>query len=240
MLLREANFTARFQTAHALVLGAFVLQLAAIPTAVYFGQRIEALLVLAAALIRLVEGIFSWTYPRFRTPRADAHRLQQDNVPRYLMLHTGMTTTHLLIVAHRVGYSGPFIVLEDAAVPLPPLHKSRYQDLARLALMLSVWLQKAAALFTSADGYFIPLALLFGTCVIELVVASESFTETTLPERAETVLTTGRSLLDRITAACQFTNQVSVGFVETLLPDPHGEHTDYHWIVQAMDPGEIP
>jgi hypothetical protein len=69
--------------------------------------------------------------------------------------------------------------------------------------------------------------------MLELVSASADC----LPAKAVTVLNTGPSVLDRLTAACQFTQSISVGFVESLLPDPRGLHIDYNWISNAMRPG---
>ncbi len=54
---------------------------------------------------------------------------------------------------------------------------------------------------------------------------------------ASTPLETGRSLLDKITAACQATDCVSVGLVEEMLPDPAGEHRDYKWISRVVKDG---
>jgi hypothetical protein len=51
---------------------------------------------------------------------------------------------------------------------------------------------------------------------------------------------TGISILDRVIAACQFTDSISVGFVESILPDLRGQHTDYKWISEAMEAGIFP
>ncbi|KAK0480379.1 hypothetical protein IW261DRAFT_1419573 [Armillaria novae-zelandiae] len=55
--------------------------------------------------------------------------------------------------------------------------------------------------------------------------------------KARTPLETGRSILDKITAACQATDCVSVGLVEAMLPDPAGEHRDYKWISKVVKHG---
>ncbi|KAJ6475919.1 hypothetical protein C8R47DRAFT_1075769 [Mycena vitilis] len=88
---------------------------------------------------------------------------------------------------------------------------------------------------TAANGYTIPVVLLLGTVVLELVSASADV----LPARAITVLKTGPSILDRLTAACQVTESISVGFVEHLLPDPEGKHHDYKWISRALEPDTV-
>ncbi|KAJ7197762.1 hypothetical protein GGX14DRAFT_470778, partial [Mycena pura] len=232
MFLREAGYTTHFGWPHALILGAFLLQLAIVPVVLARGQRREGLLLLVAALIRICEGAWAWAFPQFRPPRADRNRL----APRYCALHTGMTTTHIVVVTHREGYRGPCVVLEDAAAPQPSKADGWWrtvEDSTRAALKVAVWIQKGAALITAANGYAIPAVLLFGTVVIQLIAA----TFDTLPSRAVTLLATGNSLLDRLTAACQFSESVSVGFVESLLPDPRANHTDYVWISQAMQQG---
>ncbi|KAJ7358578.1 hypothetical protein DFH08DRAFT_802396 [Mycena albidolilacea] len=89
-----------------------------------------------------------------------------------------------------------------------------------------------ASIITAADGFAIPLVLLLGTSVLEFV---SQFSDM-LPAMSEPiVLHTGISILDRVTAACQFTDSISVGFVENILPDPRGQHTDYKWISEAME-----
>jgi hypothetical protein len=240
--LHEASYTARFSWAHALILGALLLQFLVIPVAMLHGQQREGWLLLAAGLIRIGEGVFAWAYPMYREPRMTypkrrADPLSDDTAPlRYCALHTGMTTHHILVITHRFGYHGKCVNLEDAAVPLPRKAtgwRSRIQDGARAGLRLSVWLQKGASVVTFANGYTIPAVLLFGTSVLEFVSASAD----ALPARAVTVLPTGPSVLDRLAAACQFTDSISIGFVESLLPDPRGHHTDFEWINQAMQPG---
>jgi hypothetical protein len=58
-----------------------------------------------------------------------------------------------------------------------------------------------------------------------------------LPVKTVTVLKTGPTVLERLTAACQFTQSISVGFVESLLPDPRGFHVDYERISNGMHRG---
>lgn len=231
MHLHEAGFTTQFGWAHALVLGTFLLQSSVVLFALILGQRREGWLLLAAGLIRLGEALFSWVYPRYQDPR-DKYREQ----PRYCALHTGMTTNYILIVTHRFGYYGNCVNLEDAAAPLLDKVTGRKRTVkhgARSALRVAVWIQKGASLVTAANGYTIPAVLLLGTFVLEVVSAFED----ALPSRAVTVLPTGKSILDRLTAACQVTESISVGFVESLLPDPLGTHVDYNWISNAMKHG---
>ncbi|KAJ7214199.1 hypothetical protein C8J57DRAFT_1601727, partial [Mycena rebaudengoi] len=58
-----------------------------------------------------------------------------------------------------------------------------------------------------------------------------------LPSRDSIVLDTSDSILDRVAAACQFANSVSIGFIESILPDSEGLHAYYQWILMALDPG---
>ncbi|KAJ6527036.1 hypothetical protein B0H19DRAFT_1385485 [Mycena capillaripes] len=228
MHLREAGFTTQFGWAHALVLGTFLLQSSVVLFALMLGKRREGWLLLAAGLIRIGEALFSWAYPRYQGPR-DTYREQ----PRYCALHTGMTTNHILIVTHRFSYNGNCVNLEDAAAPLLDKvtgWKRTVKHGASSALRVAVWIQKGASLVTAANGYIIPAVLLLGTFVLEVV----STFEDALPSRAVTVLPTGKSILDRLTAVCQVTESISVGFVESLLPDPLGTHVDFHWISNAM------
>ncbi|KAJ7897653.1 hypothetical protein B0H14DRAFT_3425010 [Mycena olivaceomarginata] len=228
MHLREADYTAQFGWAHGLILATFLLQFSVILVAMMYGKQREAWLLLAAGVIRIGEGIFAWAYPKYRNPRTRPET-------RYCVLHTGMTTNHILVITHQFGYRAECVILEDAAAPLPRYTtgwKRTLENSMHAALKVSVWLQKGASLLTSANGYTIPAVLLFGTCMLELVSASADC----LPSKAVTVLNTGPSVLDRLTAACQFTQSISVGFVESLLPDPRGLHIDYNWISNAMRP----
>ncbi|KAJ6577858.1 hypothetical protein B0H19DRAFT_569970 [Mycena capillaripes] len=231
MHLHEAGYTAHFGWAHALVLGAFLLQLSVVLFAMIHGQRREGWLLFAGGLIRIGEGIFAWACPKYQEPRAGFR-----DAPRYCPLHTGMTTTHIVVLTHRYGYFGECVVLEDAAAPLLRKEKGwkhAAEKGARTVLKIVVWVQKGASLVTVANGYIIPAVLLLGTAVLELVSAAANL----LPARAVSVLTTGSSVLDRLTAAGQVTESISVGFVESLLPDPSGDHTDYKWISKAIKPG---
>ncbi|KAJ7916890.1 hypothetical protein B0H13DRAFT_1870877 [Mycena leptocephala] len=63
-----------------------------------------------------------------------------------------------------------------------------------------------------------PSVLLAGTAASELVAAWGNV----LPTRHSVVLDTENPMLDRVVAACQFANSVSIGFVENILPIPTG------------------
>ncbi|KAJ7729927.1 hypothetical protein B0H16DRAFT_1585983 [Mycena metata] len=226
MQLQEADYTAHFGWAHMVICATFLLQFSSTMFAMAHGQRREGLLLLGAALIRIFEGLFAWACPKYRPAR-------EADTARYCVLHTGMTINHILVLTHRFGHHGRCVNLEDAAVPLPRKAygwQRKLQNGARGTLKACVWLQKGASLVTAANGYAIPAVLLFGSLVLELVSTSAE----ALPVNAIIALETGNSVLDRLTAACQFTRSISVGFVETLLPDPRGNHTDYEWISEVI------
>ncbi|KAJ6494362.1 hypothetical protein C8R45DRAFT_927559 [Mycena sanguinolenta] len=228
--LAEAGYTTHFGWAHTLVLVTFLLQFSTILFAMIHGQKREGWLLLGAGMIRIGEGIFVSMYPKYRDPR-----INNPTKSRYCALHTGMTTSHILVITHRFGHHGKCVNLEDAAAPLPRKStgwKHRIEEGMRAALKGAVWIQNGASLVTAANGYTIPAVLVLGTCVLEFISAFAN----ALPARALVVLTTGSSVLDRITAACQVTQSISVGFVESLLPDRRGLHVDYKWISHAMLP----
>lgn len=88
---------------------------------------------------------------------------------------------------------------------------------------------------TTANSFLIPSVLLAGTAASELV----STWGDVLPSRHSIVLDTSDPILDRVAAACQFANSVSIGFVESILPDSEGSHAYYQWISTALDPGMV-
>ncbi|KAJ7197755.1 hypothetical protein GGX14DRAFT_667487 [Mycena pura] len=207
-LLREADYTAHFDWPHALILGAFLLQLAAVPVAMAFGQRSEGLLLLGIPAIP-----------------GPARRLAS----RYCTLHTGMTTTtssssHTAKVTaghascsktpRRKGGGGRPRLLRAQGRCMaakgrgPRHHRQRLCDHCRPALR---------------HGRH-----RVGRLHIRYAAPAGSHRARARNEKP---------LLDRLTAACQFTEWVSVGFVESLLPDRRGNHTDYVWISHAMQQG---
>ncbi|KAJ7793287.1 hypothetical protein B0H13DRAFT_1935500 [Mycena leptocephala] len=86
---------------------------------------------------------------------------------------------------------------------------------------------------TTSNNFLIPSVLLAGTAASELVAAWGKC----LPARHSVVLDTENPMLDRVVAACQFANSVSIGFVENILPDSDGSHEDYQWISTVLGPG---
>ncbi|KAJ7264417.1 hypothetical protein C8J57DRAFT_1718769 [Mycena rebaudengoi] len=90
--------------------------------------------------------------------------------------------------------------------------------LVRSAIKLSVWLQKGCYSW------------------VQWQASSPRLGETSLPSRDSIVLDTSDSILDRVAAACQFANSVSIGFIESILPDSDGSHAYYQWILTALGP----
>lgn len=230
--LQEAGHTRTFGWGHAFIASTFAIQMTFVLFAMTHGGKREGCLLLIACLVRVGESLVARAFPRHRAPRSEYR-----DVPRSYALHTGMTTNHLLILTHRSGTMGKCINLEDAAVPLPfPLERGRSWARRVLQAVLTVLmcLQRGASLLTSANGFVVPLVLVLGTLVREFVAA---FADTLPSMEPMIILKTSNTFLDRITAACQYTGCISVGFVESLLPDPTGEHIDYNWIRKAMEPG---
>jgi hypothetical protein len=58
-----------------------------------------------------------------------------------------------------------------------------------------------------------------------------------LPVKTVTVLQTGPTVLQRLAVACQFTQPISVAFVESLLPDSRGLRADYERISNVLHCG---
>ncbi|KAF8168837.1 hypothetical protein K438DRAFT_1856212 [Mycena galopus ATCC 62051] len=233
--LQEAGYTRTFGWGHAFLASTFAIQLTFVLFAMTHGAKREGCLLLTACLVRIGEGLVARAFPRHRAPRSEYR-----DVPRPYALHTGMTTNHLLILKHRFGTMGTCINLEDAAVPLPfPIERGKLwaQRVLQAVLTILICLQRGASLLTSANGFAVPLVLVLGTLVREFVSA---FADTLPCMEPMSILITSHTLLDRITAACQYTGCISVGFVENLLPDPTGEHIDYHWIRKAMQPADVP
>ncbi|KAF8175685.1 hypothetical protein K438DRAFT_1847524, partial [Mycena galopus ATCC 62051] len=174
----------------------FAIQLTFVLFAMRHGAKREGCLPLTACLIRIGEGLVARAFPRHRAPRSEYR-----DFPRPYALHTGMTTNHLLILKHRFGTMGPCINLEDATVPLPfPIERGKLwaQRVLQAVRTILICLQRGASLLTSANGFAVPLVLVFGMLVREFVSAVAD----TLPcMEPMTMLITSHTLLDRITAA---------------------------------------
>jgi hypothetical protein len=87
--------------------------------------------------------------------------------------------------------------------------------------------------------FTIPLVLLLFTASTKICFGLRlcSGSANTLPSSPIDVLVTGSFHLDRVVAVSQWTGSISVGFIESPLPDPCDLHIDYTWISAAMQPG---
>jgi hypothetical protein len=229
MNLREAGYTARLGIPHIAMLTTLIVQILVVVIFMVHGSTREGALLLAAGAIRILEGVFAWKYPAYRPPRT------QQQQQRFFALHTGMTTKHILVIVHKPSDRAPCVNLEDAAVPWREKQTSRWEFWLRSAIKLSVWLQRGVCMATTASSLLIPSVLLVGTAANELA----SIWGGVLPSRPAIVLDTSDPVLDRVAAACQYANSVSIGFVESILPDSEGSHAYYQWISTALDPGIV-
>ncbi|KAJ7032263.1 hypothetical protein C8F04DRAFT_1396704 [Mycena alexandri] len=226
MNLREAGYASKFGVPHVAIVGTLFVQMFVVLVFLAHGHRREGVLLVVAGVIRILEGFLAWTYPTHKPPR--------EQQQRFCALHTGATTKQILVITHRFSGLKTCVNFEDAAAPWEWRRGSRAEFLLRGTFKICVWLQRGACLATTANGFLIPSVLLFGTAASELVSAWADL----LPVRHTLVLDTENPMLDRIVAACQFANTVSVGFVESILPDPQGSHADYTWISTVLRPWE--
>lgn len=238
MQLKDIGFDPRFKWPHIVLLGGLFLQVTLAVYALITSRRRESFAIAAGIVVRFFEAIFIYTYPVHHPPRTVARN-------RFYMLHTGMTSTHLLVISQdssgkqwRIG-ENRYVNLEDASVPLSRKSQGRHYKLERAfrGILASYrWSWKAFCVISPARGYMFPLVLLMGTGVMEFV----SLWTHSVPRYSElTTMETGASVLDMMTAACQATGLVSVGLVESILPDPTGKHIDYHWIADVLEYGAI-
>jgi hypothetical protein len=226
MNLQEAGYTSKFGLPHIAMIGTLIIQIFVVLVFMAHGStRREGALLLAGGLIRILECVFVWKYPPYRPPRSHNQR--------FCALHTGMATKHILVIVHRFSGLETSVNLEDAAAPWRSQWRNRWEAWFRGAIQISVWLQRGACMATTSNNFLIPSVLLAGTAASELVAAWGNV----LPARHSVVLDTENTMLDRVVAACQFVNSVSVGFVENILPDSDGSHEDYRWILTALGPG---
>ncbi|KAK0235599.1 hypothetical protein EDD85DRAFT_608396 [Armillaria nabsnona] len=229
--LKEAGYSSHLSWQHAVIVATLVVQLGLAVYGFVGGQAREGWLILSGLFARGIEGLVAWAYPTSLPPRIV-------RTPRFYALHTGMTTSHILVVAHepatKKNRGVEYINLEDAAVPLPRNNAPLLESSCKGALKISGWAQKAVVILSPSNGFLLAVALLLGSVVVEML---SRFTDALPAYSARTPLETGGSLLDKMTAACQVTNCVSVGLVEAMLPDPAGEHRDYKWISRVVADG---
>ncbi|KAJ3562917.1 hypothetical protein NP233_g9279 [Leucocoprinus birnbaumii] len=234
--VEEAQFTNVFDWQHLAVVCVLCIQGLVGLWALAHSQRREGALILLGITLQLLEGYFAFKFPKYKEPRHVARA-------RKLVLHKGMTTTHFLLISHQPSRNQPssqlpYLSLEDASVPMPYVRKGYqrfFETTFRAFLQLGNLGLKLGAVFSQAEGLLIPFTLLFGTLASELIM----IIRTPLPKISYmSPLETARersSILDMVTAICQKTGCVSVGFVESVLPDREGTHVDFQWLSRVLE-----
>ncbi len=229
--LKEAGYSSQFSWQHVVIVATLTVQLGLALYGFVGEQEREGWIILLGLFTRGWEGLITWAYPATLHPRIV-------RAPRFYALHTGMTTVHILVIAHEPATKNSrraeYINLEDSAVPLPRNNASLLESSCRGVLNTLGWARKALVILSQSTGFLLSVVLLLGSIIMEVL---SRFTGALPTYSASTPLETGRSLLDKITAACQATDCVSVGLVEEMLPDPAGEHRDYKWISRVVKDG---
>ncbi|ESK93927.1 hypothetical protein Moror_12975 [Moniliophthora roreri MCA 2997] len=244
--IEEAGYSSQITFPHYVVVAILLVQLLVGVYAVSRGcQFREGLLILTGLVIRIAEGVLARQFPFYEPPRAWTKETKY-------ALHTGMTTTHLVLVSHRpkrrpdavnvlghgINLDHKHINLEDTAAPMRRTAHGRQKFLEKAcctSLFLATWAQKSIGLLYPANGYLYAVTLMVGSVAMEVITIMCPL----LPRHSELIplqLEDGprANMLDALAAACQSTNSVSVGFVEAILPDRHGNHTDYHYINRIL------
>ena len=235
--LEEPQFASSFTWQHLAVLCILFIQALLGILAISKLHSREGTFILLGISLQLLEGYYAWLFPQYKNPRSVAQA-------RDFVLHKGMTTTHFLLIRHSPSQNhhsnikkNSYINLEDAAVPIQNLRKGyrRFLETAfRMSLQSGNVALKLSVILSKANGFFVPLTLLFGTIASEIIM----MIRTPLPGMSfmEPLETAKRStyILDMVTAICQRTGRLSVGFTEVVLPDPDGTHVDYGWLKDVL------
>ncbi|KAF7762211.1 hypothetical protein Agabi119p4_8804 [Agaricus bisporus var. burnettii] len=234
--LEDTQFAGSSSWQHKAVLGVLCFQCFLGFLAFARQQRREGTLILLGIFLQMAEGYYAWKYPTHRPPRAVAKA-------RYYVLHKGMTSSHFLLISHRPQQISsndekPYTNLEDVAVPLSMLRKGyrRIQEACfRKLLQIANMGLKLGAVISTTNSLIVPFTLFIGTIASEIIISLH----TPLPKYSEleplqTADSSRSSILDMLVAISQKTGCNSVGFVESILPDPAGNHVDYEWIEKVL------
>jgi hypothetical protein len=226
--LKEVGYHAKFGWPHLIIIGAVLLQFVLALYLILSNQQRPGWLMLAGILIRTLHCAYDWKYPVWHPPRSVKKG-------RFYAVHTRMTTRHLLILVHEPEtQKDACISIEDAAAPVLRARNGRnawVEHICEQTLRLAAWSQQAASVLIPSSGFILSIVLLVGTSVQEIV---SFFNDATPHYSRREDMETHESLLDMLTAACQAVDLVSVGLVESVLPDPTGEHMDYAWISSIL------
>jgi len=235
--LKEPRFASTFTWQHFAVLCVLSIQVILGILAISKFQIREGTFILLGILLQLAEGYYAWKFPVYKNPRSVAQA-------RNYVLHKGMTTTHFLLISHSPSQNHrpkvsdkPYLSLEDAAVPMRILRKGYirvFETVFRTSLQFGNAALKLGVVLSKANGFFVPLTLLFGTIASEIILMIHTpLPRTSFMEPLETA-ERRTSILDMVTAICQKTGRLSVGFAEVALPDPDGTHVDYKWLERVL------
>ncbi|KAF5348849.1 hypothetical protein D9756_009806 [Leucocoprinus leucothites] len=234
--LEEAQFTSTFTWQHLAVICVIFTQAVLGFWAIAHHQPREGALILLGIFLQFMEGYYAWKFPTYRPPRSVARA-------RNYVLHKGMTTTHFLLISHHPNQSrpandNPYLSLEDAAVPMRVLRKGYrriFETTFRVSLQIGNMALRLGGVLSPANGLLVSLTFLFGTIASEII----TMIRTPLPQVSfmEPLETAERrmSILDMVTAICQKTGCISIGFVEAALPDPDGTHVDFQWLSKILE-----
>jgi hypothetical protein len=228
--LKDVGFRTKFGWQHLVIIGTVLLQFALALYLVTSHQQREGCLLLAGILIRILHCMYDWKYPLWYPPRPVKKG-------RFYIVHTRMTTRHLLVLVHEPNENDSSVSIEDAATPVLRTRKGRHawvEHICEQTLRVATFLPQTISTLTQSNGFIFPLALLFGSCVEEIISIC---TDGTPAYSGREDIETHESLLDMLTAACQTVGKVSVGLVESILPDPMGKHIDYMWISSILEGG---
>ncbi|KAJ7810568.1 hypothetical protein B0H13DRAFT_1927278 [Mycena leptocephala] len=218
MNLREAGYTSKIGLPHIAMISTLIIQIFVVLVFMAHGStRREGALLLAGGLMRILECVFAWKYPPYRPPRSHNQR--------FCALHTGMTTKHILVI-RRLSIWKTRLHLGDRSEKIGGKLGSGEQSKSRSGSARGVYgnhFEQFPHPVSAPGGYRGKRARCrVGKC---------------LTTRHSVVLDTENPMLDRVVAACQFANSVSIGFVENILPDSDGSHEDYRWISTVLGPG---
>ncbi|KIJ45913.1 hypothetical protein M422DRAFT_29557 [Sphaerobolus stellatus SS14] len=207
--------------------------------ALHHGCTRDATMLVIGIILQIMEGLGSYLYPKYYSPR-------RSDQQRSYALHTGMTTTHILVLQHdpsmieetvifktrsyapRQGY----VNLEDVAVPWERESDEITENLFKRALLLANWAYHTGFALFPSDNLLVAFVLLGGTLGSEAVQFATNGLPRQNPQKSFKNAKGIRPLLDVI---CQHTNTASVGFVESILPDPAGTHKDYNEITVTLN-----
>jgi hypothetical protein len=226
--LREVNFGSQELTCLAL-LGILFSQIGATHYAFTSGHTRDAFMLAAGISLQVMDGFLSHCFPKYKPPRRFGPQ-------RSYSLHTGMTTSHILVLQHHpsgLGSEKSYINLEDAATPWDQVH-GPLEKLLKMALFLANWVYHLSFVLFPSDSLLLPIVLIWGTLATEAV--GQVMKGLPLHE-AERLPKKGQGIYLLLTEACKRTGKISVGFIESILPDREGTHKNFRKLLEELPEG---